>query len=100
MLFNSASFLAAFAAFAFLYYAVPHRFRWLLLLAASLAFYATLGVRYMPLIVAVTLIAYAGGLAIARADAAPRRRGILALSVAVIVGTLGALKYVEAPGAP
>ena len=100
MLFNSASFLAAFAAFTVLYYAASHRFRWPLLLAASVAFYATLGVRYLPLIVAVTLVAYAGGLAIDRAEAAGRRKGVLALSVAVIVGILGALKYVEAPGAP
>jgi D-alanyl-lipoteichoic acid acyltransferase DltB (MBOAT superfamily) len=100
MLFNSASFLAAFAAFTVLYYASPHRFRWLLLLAASLAFYSTLGVRYLPLMVAVTLIAYAGGLAIDRAQAAKRRKGVLVLSVAAVLGILGGLKYVEAPGAP
>jgi D-alanyl-lipoteichoic acid acyltransferase DltB (MBOAT superfamily) len=100
MLFNSASFLAAFAAFTVLYYAAPHRVRWPLLVAASVAFYATLGVRYLPLMVAVTLVAYAGGLAIDRARAASRRMGVLALAVAAIVGILGALKYVEAPGAP
>ena len=68
MLFNSGAFLAAFAAFAVIYYATAHRFRWMLLLAASLAFYAMLSIAYVPLLVAVTLVAYAGGLAIERAS--------------------------------
>ena len=40
MLFNSLSFLASFAALTIVYYLLPHRFRWVLLAAASLGFYA------------------------------------------------------------
>ena len=54
MLFNSGAFLAAFAAFAVIYYAAAHRFRWVLLLGASLAFYAMLASAYVPLLIAVT----------------------------------------------
>ena len=54
MLFNSGSFLAAFAVFTVIYYAAAHRFRWVLLLAASLAFYAIFNVRYVPLLILVT----------------------------------------------
>jgi alginate O-acetyltransferase complex protein AlgI len=99
MLFNSGSFLAAFAAFAVVYYAAAHRFRWMLLLAASLAFYAVLNVAYVPLLVAVTLVAYAGGLAIERASDERFRKGSLFAGVAVVVGVLGTVKYEYAPGA-
>ncbi len=99
MLFNSGSFLAAFAAFAIVYYAVAHRFRWMVLLAASLAFYATLNVAYVPLLVGVTLVAYLGGLAIERANHERARKGWLIAAVAVVVAVLGAVKYVYAPGA-
>ena len=58
--FNWGSFLAAFAVFTVLYYAAAHRFRWVLLLA-SLAFYATFNVRYVPLLILVTAVAYGGG---------------------------------------
>ena len=57
MLFNSFSFLAFFALVAGVYYAVPHRFRWLLLLLASLYFYATFEPGYVVLLLAVTLVA-------------------------------------------
>lgn len=99
MLFNSASFLAAFAAFVVVYYAAPHRLRWMLLLGASLAFYATLDVVYVPLLAVVTAVAYAGGLAIERASDARGRKRVLIAAMAVVVGVLVAVKYVYAPGA-
>jgi D-alanyl-lipoteichoic acid acyltransferase DltB (MBOAT superfamily) len=99
MLFNSASFLAAFAAFTVVYYAAAHRFRWMLLLAASLVFYATLNVASVPLLVAVTLVAYAGGLAIERTNNDRTRRAWLFAAVVVVVAVLAAVKYVYAPGA-
>ena len=63
MLFNSFSFLAFFAVLAGVYYAVPHKFRWPLLLAASLYFYAGFRASYLFLLLGVTLVAYVGGLA-------------------------------------
>ena len=68
VLFNSSSFLASFAAFTVLYYAVPHiGYRWPLLLAASLRFYARFGVRLRAADCSPSRsVAYAGGLAIDR----------------------------------
>src|SRR5437868_3477931 len=99
MLFDSGSFLAAFAVFAAVYYAVAHRFRWVLLLAASLAFYATFNVRYVPLLIVVTAVGYAGGVAIERAASARGRRGVFAAGVAIVVAVLATVKYLQAPAA-
>src|SRR4051794_40492202 len=100
MLFNSGSFLAAFAAFVLVYYAAAHRVRWMLLLAGSLAFYATFSVAYLPLLVVVTLIAYTGGVAIERAEDKPRRKSILIVSIGAVAAVLCGAKYVHAPGSP
>src|SRR3954454_6350025 len=99
MLFNSASFLAAFALFTVFYYTAAHRFRWVLLLGASLAFYGTFNVRYVPLLILVTAVAYAGGIAIERAATNRQRRAVLAVPVGVVLAVLGTVKYMQAPGA-
>ncbi|HEY7171178.1 MAG TPA: MBOAT family O-acyltransferase [Vicinamibacterales bacterium] len=98
MLFNSGSFLAAFAVFAVVYYAAAHRIRWVLLLAASFAFYATFTLAYLPLLVALTIVAYGGGLLIERAGEG--RRLVLLAAIGVAVAVLGVEKYLHAPGSP
>jgi D-alanyl-lipoteichoic acid acyltransferase DltB (MBOAT superfamily) len=99
MLFNSGSFLAAFAVFAVVYYAAAHRIRWVLLLAASFAFYATFTLAYLPLLVALTIVAYGGGLLIERAGEG-RRRLVLIATVGFAVAVLAVEKYLHAPGSP
>ena len=94
MLFNSFSFLAFFAVVAVVYYAIPHRFRWPLLLGASLYFYAAFRPSYLILLAGVTLAAYAGGLAI-DASTGRRRRVVRAGSVVTLLGALGVFKYYD-----
>jgi len=93
MLPNSFSFLAFFAALTLVYYGVPHRFRWPLLLIASLYFYATFDPRYLLLLFAVTLVAYLGGLLLGSSTSAPQRRLALWGSITVVVGALLFFKY-------
>ena len=93
MLLNSFSFLAFFTALAITYYAVPHRFRWPLLLAASVYFYATFSPSYVVLLLGVTLIAYWGGRGVEAADGTRARRALLTVSAAAVVGALLAFKY-------
>jgi len=93
MLPNSFSFLAFFAVLAVVYYALPHRLRWPLLLLASLYFYATFDPRYLLLLFGVTAVAYAGGLLLEGATTTQRRKVILWGSVVAVVGTLGFFKY-------
>ena len=98
MLFNSFAFLAFFAVLAVVYYAMPHRFRWPLLLVASLYFYAAFSARYLLLLIGITLIAYLDGLAMGASAGRRRRRLILAAGVVLVVGALLVFKYYDFVG--
>ena len=88
MLFNSVEFLAFFAVLTAVYYALPHRFRWILLLAASLFFYAMFRPVYVLLILGITLVAYLAALGIAAAANPVRRNTALVLGVVAVLGAL------------
>ena len=110
MLFNSFAFLAFFAVFVPIYYLTPHRYRWPLLAAASLFFYATFRVDYLALLFAVSAVAYGAGLFIARPTGEVRpkevrlkadttkRQAVLVASIAAIAGVLAAAKLVPQAG--
>ena len=67
--------------------------KWLLL-AASVLFYAALGVPYLLLaLLAVTVLTYFSGLAIGRADAGPARKRVFRLGVAGNLLVLCSMKY-------
>ena len=95
MLFNSFSFLVFFALVGAVYYAAPHRYRWPLLLVTSLYFYASFDPGYVLLLLAVTLVAYAGGLAIEATPDSLTRRVILAVGVTLVVSALIVFKYYD-----
>ncbi len=93
MLLNSFSFIGAFALLAAVYYALPHRFRWPLLVGASLLFYATFDATYLILLLAVTAIAWYGGLRIEGAEPGRGRNALLAGGIALVAGALLFFKY-------
>ena len=95
MLLNSFSFLAFFAAIAIVYYAMPHRLRWPLLLAASLYFYGTFSPSYVVLLLGVTLVAYGGGRAIEASSNVAARRALLVVSAVAAIGALLFFKYYD-----
>lgn len=95
MLFNSFSFLAFFAILVVAYYAIPHRFRWVLLAAASIFFYATFNLNYVVLLLASALIAYGVGIAIGAAQQPGRKRAFLLLGVVVALVPLFVFKYFD-----
>jgi alginate O-acetyltransferase complex protein AlgI len=95
VLFNSFSFLASFGAFAALYYAAPHGFRWILLAAASLGFYGTFDVRYVALLVGVATATWVAALAIEGSTEPRRRCALLAGGVAAALGALLVFKYFD-----
>jgi D-alanyl-lipoteichoic acid acyltransferase DltB (MBOAT superfamily) len=96
VLFNSLSFLASFAALTLIYYVLPHRFRWLLLTAASLGFYALFRPTGVLLLLGVTLVAYGGGLAIGGSTARSARNAFLTASVALVLAALVWSKFSSA----
>jgi alginate O-acetyltransferase complex protein AlgI len=95
VLFNSFSFLAFFFSLVVIYYASPHRYRWGLLLIASLLNYAAFRPSYVLLLLGVTLIGYAGGLRIGRSASAGQRKLWMGLSVAVVLAVLFVNKYYD-----
>src|SRR3990170_1595009 len=73
---NTLPFLGFFAGLVVIYYLIPHRFRWLLLLLASLFFYGTFKVGYVALLAGFTLFVYLMSLVTASRQGG-QRRGLL-----------------------
>ena len=92
MLFNSLDFLVFFPVVVVLYYLLPHRVRWLMLLVASCLFYMAFIPAYILILGFTIVIDYFAGLWIASAEG-QRRKWYLWLSLAANVGILAVFKY-------
>jgi D-alanyl-lipoteichoic acid acyltransferase DltB (MBOAT superfamily) len=93
MLFNSLHFLVFFPAVVALYFAIPQRHRWKLLLAASYYFYMCWRVHYILLILASTAVDYWAGLKMGALKTQKKRKPYLYASLALNLGLLFAFKY-------
>ena len=93
MLFNSFHFLVFFPIVVCIYYALPQKFRWILLLIASYYFYMSWKAEYIILIVVSTVVDFIAGLAIENADAKKKKKLWLFLSLFVNLGLLFTFKY-------
>ena len=91
MLFNSFDFLLFFAAVTAAYFALPHRFRWVLLLAASCVFYMTFIPKYILILAFAITVDYVAGVRIE--DDPARRELYLWMSVATVCAVLFFFKY-------
>jgi len=94
MQFNSFAFLGFFAAVVVAYYAVPHRWRWVLLLVASYYFYSTFELDYVLLLAFSTGVAFVTGLAVSRRGVG-QNRAALAAGIVVELAALAAFKYFD-----
>ena len=93
MLFNSLHF-AFFLPIVFgLYWGMPHKFRWILLLAASYYFYMSWNVKYVVLILFTTLISYTCSILLESAKSERFRKIYLILTLAASLGVLFFFKY-------
>lgn len=93
MLFNSAEFLVFFPIVVGIYFLTPHRWRWVLLLAASYYFYMSWKAEYIFLILLSTGIDYWAGLQMGKRAERTARRPFLILSLCSNLGILFAFKY-------
>lgn len=91
MLFNSLQFLLFFAIVTLLYFELPHRKRWLLLLVASCYFYMVFVPIYILILGFIILIDYGAGRLMERYS--QQKKLFLWLSIGVNIGTLGLFKY-------
>ena len=93
MLFNSIEFLIFFPVVIFLYFLIPYRYRWMLLLLASYYFYMSWRPEYVLLIMASTLVDYFASLKMAKTENKQQRKKFLILSLVVNLGLLFIFKY-------
>ena len=94
MLFNSLQFAIFFPVVTLLYFALPHRWRAAMLLAASCLFYMAFVPAYILVLAFTILIDYVAGIRI-EAATGPRRRRWLILSIASTCAVLFVFKYFD-----
>ena len=98
MIFHSFSYLLFFPIVFAVYYLLPKKARVIWLLAASYFFYGSADIRYVVLLLAITLLAYGSGLAIGRAASLQKTalaKGLLVITILGNLGILGYFKYVN-----
>ena len=93
MLFNSLSYLVFLPTVLILYFLLPKKFRWALLLFSSYFFYMCWKPEYIVLILTSTCIDYFAAIGIAQTDRRSRKRLLLITSLATNLGLLFAFKY-------
>ena len=93
MLFNSLHFLIFFPVVVAIYFLIPHKWRWMLLLIASYYFYMCWKYEYIILIIASTLIDYFAGRQMSRLKEKAKRKKYLYLSLLTNLGLLFSFKY-------
>lgn len=94
MLFNSFEFLIFFPIVTVLYFLLPHRFRWIHLLAASCYFYMAFVPAYILILFATIIIDYIGGILIERFDGR-KRKWTLIITIASNIAVLCVFKYYD-----
>ena len=92
MLFNSLQFALFFVIVTCLYFALPHKKRWLLLLLASCWFYVAFIPVYLLILGFTIVVDYFAGRLIENA-AGTRRKWYLIMSLIANIGVLGVFKY-------
>ena len=89
-------FLLFVAASVLVYYIVPHKFQWLVLLCFSYIYYLAGGVRYVGFLLFSTLITWLIALAVEKTEAKGSHKGArnrLVLGLLLNFGMIGVVKY-------
>lgn len=93
MLFNSMAFAIFLPIVFILYWALPHRYRWVLLWVASYYFYMSWNAKYVVLILLTTVVSYFAAVFIDKVDDKKSKKAILAVALIICLGILFTFKY-------
>lgn len=93
MLFNSIEFLIFFPIVCLGYFLIPHRFRWIWLLAASYIFYMGWNAAYALLLLFSTSVTWLTGLAVDKSNSKRSRKVFLAFGIIINLSILFVFKY-------
>ncbi len=95
MNFNSLEFLIFLPVVVLLYWLLPHKGRWILLLVASYLFYMSWNVWLIGLIFLTTLISYIAGIGIDRTENKKAKKAWLIGTLIICLGALVFFKYIN-----
>lgn len=95
MNFNSLQFLVFLPVVVLLYYLLPHKSRWVLLLAASYIFYMSWNLWLIFLILVTTVTAYVAGIIIDRTESKKAKKACLIVTLVICLGILVFFKYIN-----
>lgn len=95
MLFHSLSYIFFLTAVFFMYWVLPHKYRWIILLLSSYFFYMSWGLQYIILLLGITLIAYISGLLIEKSISNRKKKMVLAGTSVICLGMLFVFKYLN-----
>lgn len=93
MLFNSFAFAVFLPIVFLLYWALPHKFRWLLLLVSSYYFYMSWNAKYVFLILFTTVISYSAAILLENEQSNTKKKWILVGTAILCLGVLFFFKY-------
>ncbi len=93
MTFNSLHFLIFLPIVIVLYYVVPHKFRWVILLVASYYAYMSWNPWLIFLILATTIVSYLSGLFMPKVNNPKGKKALLIVTIIVCLGILVFFKY-------
>ena len=93
MTFNSFEFLIFFPIVAVLFFVIPHRFRWMMLLVASYYFYMSWNPSLVFLILFTTVVSYVSALILEKYESKAVRKACLIITLVACLGVLFFFKY-------
>lgn len=93
MLFNSIEFVIFFIAVTWLYFMLPHKLRWALLLSASCFFYMFFKPEYILILGFTIVIDYFAGILLENETNARKKKQFLIMSLVANIGVLAVFKY-------
>jgi len=93
MLFNSLQFAIFLPIVFILYWALPHKYRWILLWIASYYFYMSWNAKYVFLIFGTTLVSYIAGRLLENQESVKKKNLIVFVAALVSMGALFFFKY-------
>ena len=93
MLFNSMAFMVFLPIVFIIYWLLPHKYRWILLLLSSYYFYMSWNAKYVILIFLITGVSYVAALLLDGEKNSIKRKGILLASALFCLGILFFFKY-------
>lgn len=93
MLFNSFDFAVFFPIVFFLYWAVPQKYRWPLLLVTSYYFYMSWNAKYLVLILLTTAVSYFAARLLERTEKEKEKKLVVFGTLIVCLGVLFVFKY-------